>query len=302
MLVGARHAGFTRSDAVVGLGGGATTDLAGFVAATWLRGVKLVTIPTTVLGMVDAAIGGKTGINTPEGKNLVGSFHEPAGVLCDLDCLATLAQADCSGGLAEVVKCGFIADPDILDLVEADPAAASARTSPMLRELIERAIAVKAAVVAADLREATSTGSRVGREHSTTGTPWVTPSSAANSSAGGTARRSASGWSSPPNWPGWPAGWSGDRLTGTAGAVRPRSADLVRPGGLRRAARHHGGGQEDPWLDATFRDPGGLASRPSWPGRRTCCARRMQRWSAQNGKGALDSTGGRDTPPIALRW
>ncbi len=74
-------AGFTRSDAVVGLGGGATTDLAGFVAATWLRGVRLVTVPTTVLGMVDAAVGGKTGINTPEGKNLVGCFYEPAGVL-----------------------------------------------------------------------------------------------------------------------------------------------------------------------------------------------------------------------------
>jgi 3-dehydroquinate synthase len=157
-------AGFTRSDAVVGLGGGATTDLAGFVAATWLRGVKLVTIPTTVLGMVDAAIGGKTGINIPEGKNLVGSFHEPAGVLCDLDSLATLPQADLRAGLAEVVKCGFIADPDILDLVETDPLACLRPDGPQLRELIERSVAVKAAVVTADLREATSTGTHVGRE------------------------------------------------------------------------------------------------------------------------------------------
>ena len=73
-------AGFTRSDAVVGLGGGSTTDLAGFVAATWLRGVRLVTVPTSLLAMVDAAVGGKTGINTPEGKNLVGAFYEPVGV------------------------------------------------------------------------------------------------------------------------------------------------------------------------------------------------------------------------------
>jgi 3-dehydroquinate synthase len=158
------RAGFTRSDAVVGVGGGATTDLAGFVAATWLRGVALVNVPTTVLGMVDAAVGGKTGINTAEAKNLVGSFHEPVGVLCDLTVLGSLPAADLAAGLAEVVKCGFIADPAILDLVEADPAAALDPGSDRLRELVERAIRVKATVVAADLREATSTGSRVGRE------------------------------------------------------------------------------------------------------------------------------------------
>ena len=158
------QAGFTRSDAVVGVGGGATTDLAGFVAATWLRGVALVNVPTTVLGMVDAAVGGKTGINTAEGKNLVGSFHEPVGVLCDLDVLRTLPAADLVAGLAEVAKCGFIADPVILDLVESDPAAAVDPGSDGLRELVERAIRVKADVVSADLRETTSTGSRVGRE------------------------------------------------------------------------------------------------------------------------------------------
>ena len=91
-------AGFTRSDAVIGVGGGSTTDLAGFVAATWLRGVRLVTVPTSLLGMVDAAVGGKTGINTAEGKNLVGSFYEPAGVLCDLDLLATLPRPTWSPG------------------------------------------------------------------------------------------------------------------------------------------------------------------------------------------------------------
>ena len=79
-------------------------------------------VPTTLLGMVDAAVGGKTGINTAEGKNLVGAFHEPAGVLCDLAALETLPRHDYVSGLAEVVKCGFIADPVILDLVEADPA------------------------------------------------------------------------------------------------------------------------------------------------------------------------------------
>src|SRR5207248_9036432 len=83
-------AGFTRSDAIVGLGGGATTDLAGWVAAAWLRGVRVVQVPTTLAGMVDAAVGGKTGINTDRGKNLVGAFHPPAGVLCDLNTLETL--------------------------------------------------------------------------------------------------------------------------------------------------------------------------------------------------------------------
>src|SRR5207245_5286761 len=102
-------AGFTRSDAVVSVGGGATTDLAGFVAATWLRGVRVVHLPTTLLGMVDAAVGGKTGINTAEGKNLVGAFHPPAGVLCDLAALETLPRNDYVSGLAEVIKCGFIA-------------------------------------------------------------------------------------------------------------------------------------------------------------------------------------------------
>ena len=87
-----RHA-FTRSDAVVAVGGGTVTDLAGFVAATWLRGVAVVHVPTTLLGMVDAAVGGKTGINTAEGKNLVGAFHEPAGVLCDLDAARDPARA-----------------------------------------------------------------------------------------------------------------------------------------------------------------------------------------------------------------
>jgi 3-dehydroquinate synthase len=145
------QAEFTRSDAVVGVGGGAVTDLAGFVAATWLRGVRVVHLPTTLLAMVDAAVGGKTGINTGEGKNLVGSFHPPAGVLCDLDTLATLPDRDLVAGLAEVVKTGFIADGRILDLV-VDGGARDCR-SPVLRELVERSVAVKARVVTEDLRE-----------------------------------------------------------------------------------------------------------------------------------------------------
>jgi 3-dehydroquinate synthase len=144
---------FTRSDAVVAVGGGAVTDLAGFVAATWLRGVKVIHMPTSLLGMVDAAVGGKTGINTAEGKNLVGAFHPPAGVLVDLDTLDTLPKNEMISGMAEVIKCGFIADPAILDLIEKDPAAVTDPRSDAVRELIERAITVKAKVVSEDLKE-----------------------------------------------------------------------------------------------------------------------------------------------------
>ncbi len=161
-------AGFTRSDAVVTVGGGATTDMGGFIAATWLRGVPVVHVPTTLLAMVDAAVGGKTGMNTAAGKNLVGSFHEPAGVVCDLDLLATLAEPELVAGLGEVVKCGFIADPEILALIERCPADALEPRSAELRELVERAIAVKIAVVVDDLRETagdrTSSSAHPGRE------------------------------------------------------------------------------------------------------------------------------------------
>jgi 3-dehydroquinate synthase len=146
-------ANFTRTDVVVGVGGGAVTDLAGFVAASWLRGVRWVPVATSLLGMVDAAVGGKTGINTAAGKNLVGAFHPPAGVLCDLDVLDSLPGDDLVAGLAEVVKCGFIADPAILELVEADPAAAADPRGPQVRALVERAVRVKAQVVSSDLRE-----------------------------------------------------------------------------------------------------------------------------------------------------
>ncbi|MEO0048782.1 MAG: hypothetical protein RL556_114 [Actinomycetota bacterium] len=146
-------ADFTRTDAVIGFGGGSTTDLAGFVAATWLRGVKLIQIPTTLLGMVDAAIGGKTAINTAEGKNLVGVFHAPAAVVCDLDTLVTLSKNEILAGFGEVAKYGFIADSRILEIIEADVAAATDPTTPEFREIIERSIAIKARVVGEDFKE-----------------------------------------------------------------------------------------------------------------------------------------------------
>ena len=141
------RANFTRTDVVIGVGGGAVTDLAGYVAASWLRGVRWVPVSTSLLGMVDAAVGGKTGVNIAAGKNLVGAFHTPAGVLCDLDAFATLPAGDLLAGLAEVIKCGFIADPRILDLIGPSPSPA------VLRELVERSIQVKADVVGVDLKE-----------------------------------------------------------------------------------------------------------------------------------------------------
>jgi 3-dehydroquinate synthase len=145
--------GIGRKDALVSLGGGAATDVAGFAAATWLRGVSIVHVPTTLLAMVDAAVGGKTGINTEAGKNLVGAFHQPLAVLVDLATLKTLPRNEIVSGMAEVVKAGFIADPVILDLIEADPEAALDPAGDVLPELIRRAITVKAEVVAADEKE-----------------------------------------------------------------------------------------------------------------------------------------------------
>lgn len=148
------QADFTRTDAVVGFGGGAVTDLAGFVAATWLRGVALVQVPTTVLGMVDAAVGGKTGINTAEGKNLVGAFWPPRAVVCDLELLESLSRNETVAGFAEVVKAGLIWHPEILDLIEGDPVGVVDPRTAEFRRSIELAIDMKARVVGEDLREA----------------------------------------------------------------------------------------------------------------------------------------------------
>lgn len=147
------QADFTRTDAIIGLGGGAVTDLAGFVGACWLRGVQVVQIPTSVLGMVDAAIGGKTGINSAEGKNLIGAFYAPSRVLCDLDTLRTLPRNEILAGYAEIAKCGFIAEPKILELIESDVASAIDPGSANFRAAVELAIGVKARVVSADFKE-----------------------------------------------------------------------------------------------------------------------------------------------------
>lgn len=140
-----------RDGVIVGLGGGATTDLAGFIAATWLRGVDLIQVPTSLLGMVDAAVGGKTGIDIPAGKNLVGAFHKPVTVIADLDFLATLPAEELTAGLGEVIKCGWIADEAILGL---DATALKNPGSDALLEAIVRSISVKAAVVTEDFLEA----------------------------------------------------------------------------------------------------------------------------------------------------
>ena len=143
-----------RKDAIIAMGGGATTDMAGFVAATWLRGVTLINVPTTLLGMVDAAVGGKTGINTSVGKNLVGSFYPANAVIADMSLLATLPREDLAAGAAEVIKCGFIADPEILRIVgETSPEILLDPSSEQLAKITTRAITVKAHVVSADLTE-----------------------------------------------------------------------------------------------------------------------------------------------------
>ena len=183
---------------MVGVGGGAVTDLAGFVAASWLRGVRVVQVPTTLLGMVDAAVGGKTGVNTAAGKNLVGAFHPPAGVLCDLATLATLPRARPGRGLAEVVKCGFIADPAILDLIEADPARPRPRPA-------RAAASWSSGRSGSRPRWSAPTCARPGaaRRSSTT----ATPSAHAIEKVEGYrwrhgARGRASAWCSPPRWAG----------------------------------------------------------------------------------------------------
>ncbi len=148
------HLQLGRKDVIIAMGGGATTDMAGFVAATWLRGVTLINVPTTLLGMVDAAVGGKTGINTSVGKNLVGSFYPADAVIADMSLLATLPRQDLAAGAAEVIKCGFIADPKILRIVgETSTEFLLDPSSEQLAEITTRAITVKARVVSADLTE-----------------------------------------------------------------------------------------------------------------------------------------------------
>jgi 3-dehydroquinate synthase len=137
----------------VGIGGGAVTDFAGYLAASWLRGMDWIAVPTTVAGMVDAAVGGKTGINSDYGKNLIGAFHSPVAVLIDPTWLISLSDRDFAAGLAEVVKCGFIADGEILKLIGSKSLADIRASRELTVELIERSVAVKARVVSGDFKE-----------------------------------------------------------------------------------------------------------------------------------------------------
>ena len=146
-------AGFTRSDLIVGIGGGAITDLGGFAAASWLRGLDWIAVPTSLAGMVDASIGGKTGINSEYGKNLIGAFHSPSAVLIDTNFLRTLSDRDFAAGMAEVIKCGFIADPKILTLAGTHSIQSLRNVPEAITELIHRAVSVKAQVVSSDFKE-----------------------------------------------------------------------------------------------------------------------------------------------------
>jgi 3-dehydroquinate synthetase len=147
-----------RADPVVAVGGGATTDVAGFAAATWLRGVPLVNVATTVLGMVDAAVGGKTGVDLEAGKNLVGAFHQPVAVVADLDTLAGLPAAEVRSGLAEVAKAGLAGDPALAEALHRAAGPAVAGDPKALAPLVEGAVQVKAAVVGADEHEEAADG------------------------------------------------------------------------------------------------------------------------------------------------
>lgn len=146
-------AGFTRSDLIIGIGGGAVTDFAGFAAASWLRGIDWVAIPTTVAGAVDAAIGGKTAINSDYGKNLIGAFHSPSAVIIDVSWFDSLSDRDFAAGLAEVVKAGFISDAMILELIGTSKISDLRSSRTTVIELVTRAIAVKAKVVTSDFKE-----------------------------------------------------------------------------------------------------------------------------------------------------
>ena len=146
--------GFGRDSGIVALGGGVAGDLAGFVAATYMRGVPCIQVPTSLLAMLDASVGGKTGVDTPEGKNLIGAFHPPVAVLADPRVLGTLPERDYRGGMAEAVKHGLIADADYFAWMERDAEALLRRDEAALTRLVRRSVEIKAEVVSGDEREA----------------------------------------------------------------------------------------------------------------------------------------------------
>ncbi len=147
--------GASRTSVIAAVGGGVVGDLAGFVAATYARGLEFIQIPTTLLAMVDSSVGGKVGINLPKAKNMVGAFWQPRGVLIDVDVLATLADREYRSGLAEVVKYGVILDADFFAFLEANVAGLNSRESGVLIPTIERCCRLKADVVEQDERETT---------------------------------------------------------------------------------------------------------------------------------------------------
>lgn len=147
------EAGMERSDVVIALGGGTIGDSAGFAAATYLRGVPLVQVPTTLLGQVDSAIGGKTGVNLEQGKNLAGAIWQPRLVLCDTDLLSSLPVRDVASGLAEVIKYGLIAQPEIIDDVAASIQSVLQTPPVVSAELVSRCVKIKADIVSGDERE-----------------------------------------------------------------------------------------------------------------------------------------------------
>ena len=146
--------GFGRDSGIIALGGGVAGDLAGFVAATYMRGLPYLQVPTSLLAMLDASVGGKTGVDTPEGKNLIGAFHPPAAVVADPRVLATLPERDYRGGMAEAVKHGLIADADYFGWIEAEAGALLRRDEASLTRLVRRSVEIKAEVVGGDEREA----------------------------------------------------------------------------------------------------------------------------------------------------
>jgi 3-dehydroquinate synthase len=147
-------AGYGRDSGIVALGGGVAGDLAGFVAATYMRGLPYVQVPTSLLAMLDASVGGKTGVDTPQGKNLIGAFHPPAAVIADPRALATLPERDYRGGMAEAVKHGLIADADYFAWMEREAGALVGRDEAALTRLVRRSVEIKAEVVSRDEREA----------------------------------------------------------------------------------------------------------------------------------------------------
>jgi shikimate kinase/3-dehydroquinate synthase len=153
-LEAALAGGLDRKSRFVALGGGVTTDMTGFAAASYLRGVSWVGLPTTLLSMVDASVGGKTGVDLGPAKNAVGAFWQPSAVMCDVDYLKTEPERGYRSGLAEVVKTAIIGDPELFELLEREAAGITARSPELLTEIVRRCIRVKARVVSADPREA----------------------------------------------------------------------------------------------------------------------------------------------------